>query len=140
MSDEVNNPFEGGSGPPAAKFPNKGDSVEGRIVKVQYQSETDPSGVVKKFPDGKPRPVVVVTLDVGDGELARDFVSGRSVTEFRNKVWAVEGDHESPKVGAYYKREYASDGKRKPGQSPEKVYEITYRNDGNGGDDEREII
>lgn len=121
------NPFQG-SGPPVAKFENDGDSVAGRITQVEYRDDTDIDGNVKTFDDGRPRPCVVVHLDV-NGEPARDFVNGRSVTLFRQKVWAVEGDNQEPKVGAEYSRTMTGrKAASKRGYSPEKVFEITYSN------------
>lgn len=118
------NPFEG-SGSPAAKFPNKGDKVSGKIKSVEYKDDTDfKTGKVKTFEDGTPRPVVVVTLDANGTEI-RDFVKGRSVSQFREKVWAVEGPGEAPKVGADYSREFTSEKENKGGFA-EKIYEITY--------------
>lgn len=118
------NPFEG-SGSPAAKFPSKGDKVAGKIKSVEYKADTDfKTGKVKTFEDGSPRPVVVVTLDV-NGEEVRDFVKGRSVTQFRQKVWDVEGPGEAPKVGADYSRTFV-DERPTAGGNPEKLYEISY--------------
>lgn len=119
------NPFDG-PGAPSAKYPNKGDKVSGKIKAVEYQDDTDfKTGAVKTFDDGTPRPVVVVTLDTADGEEVRDFVKGRSVTQFREKVWAVEGAGEAPKVGAEYSRTYTDD-RPSAGGNPEKLYDITY--------------
>ena len=122
-----------GSGPPSAKFSDPGDFVAGTIVKVEYREDTDQAtGKVKTFADGSPRPVVVVYLLNTDGEEVRDFVKGRSVTVFRQVVWAVEGEGQGPKPGADYKRTFT--GLR--GSGPEKQYEIDYSN----AQDTRELI
>lgn len=115
------------AGPPAATLSKLGDSVEGTIVKVEHRDDTDiETGEIKRFADGNPRPVVVVWLDV-NGEQFRDFVKGRAVSEFRTKVWAVEGEGEGPKAGARYKREVVSiEEPKRRGFSGEKIFEITY--------------
>jgi hypothetical protein len=129
MSEEdfAANPFTDVSGPPSAKFENVGDSVKGEIVRVEHKNETTPTGEVKRFPDGKPRPTVVVWLKTPDGKEIRDFVNGRSVSEFRSAVWAAEGAGKAPRKGASYKRTF-SDTKaaKQRGFSPEKLYEIDY--------------
>lgn len=122
-----------GSGPPSAKFQDPGDSVSGVILKVEYRQDTDQAtGKPKTFSDGSPRPCVVVYLRDADGEEVRDFVKGRSVTEFKHRVWAVEGEGVGPKSGAQYSRTYT--GLR--GKGPEKEYEITYSN----SQDTRELV
>ncbi len=123
--EQVRNPFLGG-GPPVFKFERVGDSVEGTIQNISYREETDPDGNVKRFPDGNPRPVVVVALETPDGEQVRDFVKGRSVTEFRNRVHAVEGPDGVPQVGAYYKRTHSGLGEKKGSKHPEKLFTIEY--------------
>lgn len=125
--DHAANPFVDVGGPPAAKFEKVGDSVEGTITRVEYKNETTPSGEVKLFPDGQPRPTVVVWLKTPDGEEVRDFVNGRSVSEFRSVVWGVEGARKAPRKGAIYKRIF-SDTKaaKQRGFSPEKLYRIEY--------------
>lgn len=124
----MTDPFKKGGGPPAATMSNVGDSVEGTIVKVDYRDDTDlATGETKKFPDGNPKPVVIVHLKTSDGQETRDFVKGRAVSEFRTKVWAVEGEDEGPKPGAHYKREIIRiDPPKRPGFSGEKISEITY--------------
>lgn len=123
-------------GPPAVTLSKVGDKVEGTIVKVEYRDDTDlATGEIRRFPDGNPKPVVVVHLDQ-DGEQVRDFVKGRAVSEFRSKVWAVEGEGEGPKQGAHYKREIVDiEPPKRPGFSGEKVSEITY-----SSPDERELV
>lgn len=120
-------PFAKGGGPPAATLSDVGDSVAGTILKVEYRQDTDlATGETKRFADGNPKPVIVVYLKVGDGEV-RDFVKGRSVSEFRQKVWAVEGEGEGPKPGAHYKREVVRvDAPKRSGFSGEKIFEVTY--------------
>jgi hypothetical protein len=120
-------------GPPAAKFNNPGDFIAGKILKVEYRADTDQAtGKVKTFSNGEPRPVVIVYLQTADGEEMRDFVKGRSVTTFRQRVWAVEGEDHGPKPGADYKRTFT--GLR--GGGPEKEYRIEYSN----STDTRELV
>jgi hypothetical protein len=124
-----------GSGSPSAKFPNQGDKVEGKITNVQYRQDTDQkTRKVKTFDDGAPRPVVVLTLVQADGEEIRDFVKGRSVSRLRERVWAVEGEGEGPKLGADYSRTFTH---LKDGIGPEKEYDITYSN---SGTDDRDLV
>jgi hypothetical protein len=124
-------PFAKGGGPPSATLKDVGDFVEGTIVKVEHKNDTDlATGEVKTFPDGNPKPVIVVHLDTRDGPM-RDFVKGRAVSEFRQKVWAVEGEGNGPQAGANYKRAITRiDPPKKKGYSGEKVSEITYRSGG----------
>jgi len=131
-------PFAKGGGPPAAALTNVGDSVAGTIIKVEYRQDTDlATGETKRFPDGNPKPVIVVYLKNGDEEL-RDFVKGRSVSEFRQKVWAVEGEGEGPKPGAQYKREVIRvDPPKRSGFSGEKIFEVTYSSP---SEDTRELV
>lgn len=134
MSDEVRNPFDA-AGPPVAKFENIGDSVEGTITRIEYQDDKDPEGKVRTFSDGNPRPLVVVYLDTANGEM-RDFVKGRSVSLFRQEVHAAEGEGESPKVGARYKREFTANAKAtSPTKYPEKLYQVDYWPAGDDGGD-----
>jgi len=134
----VSDPFKKGGGPPAATMSKVGDSAEGTIVKVEYRDDVDlATGETKTFPDGNPKPVVVVFLKTKTGEEVRDFVKGRAVSEFRQKVWAVEGEDEGPKPGALYKREIVRiDPPKRPGFSGEKISEITY----SPSQDERELV
>lgn len=137
MSDDLN-PF-GAGGPPVYKFNNKGDAVQGTITKIEYREATEPDGTVKRFEDGKPMPVVVVTLD----DEVRDFVSGRSVSQFRHVVHAEEGEGEPPQIGAFYRRELVGFGdKKRKGYSPEKLYKITYQADGGApsANDDKELV
>jgi hypothetical protein len=132
MSDAPRNPFQGGDGTPIVKFTEVGDEVAGKVKKVEYREATDLDGNVRRFADGSPKPCVVVHLDV-NGEEQRDFVQGRSVSQFREKVWAVEGDNQEPKVGASYRRKFTGKGEAsRAGYSPEKLYEITYTNNDRG--------
>jgi hypothetical protein len=140
MSNQPRNPFTGGGGP-IAKFENVGDSAGGTITKVEYKDATDVDGKVRTFEDGSPRPCIIVYLDTGGEEEVRDFVQGRSVSLFRDKVWAVEGEHQEPKVGASYKRTLV--GKTPPtkrGHSPEKVFEIEYGNTSPTSDDRGDLV
>lgn len=144
MSDEdyAANPFTDAGGPPAAKFEKVGDSISGEITKVEHKNETTPSGEVKRFPDGKPRPTVVVWLKTSDGKEVRDFVNGRSVSEFRSAVWGVEGASKAPRKGAFYKRTF-SDTKaaKQRGFSPEKLYDIEYSAPGSSSvSDDRDLV
>ena len=140
MSDEVRNPF-GAAGPPVAKFEKLRDAVEGTITRVDYQAERDLEGNIKKFPDGQPRPVVVVYLDTANGEM-RDFVKGRSVSQFRHEVHNAEGEDLdgdellARMVGARYRREYTANAKPTgPGRNPEKLFEVGYWSASDDGGD-----
>ena len=133
MSDAPRNPFHGGDGTPIAKFESVGDKVSGKIKKVEYRDATDLDGNVRRFPDGRAKPCIVVSLITATGEEVRDFVQGRSVSQFREKVWAVEGPNQEPKVGADYSRSYTGNGESaRAGYSPEKLYGITYTNTDRG--------
>lgn len=57
-------------GTPSAKFTNIGDSVVGRITKIEQRDQTNLDGEVVTFADGRPRPQWVFTLDTANGELA----------------------------------------------------------------------
>lgn len=127
MSEELDPFAKRGGGPPTASFDEPGDNVEGKILKVEYRQDVDlQTNEPKRFPDGSIKPVVVVFLKTGDGEM-RDFVKGRSVSEFRAKVWAAEGEGAGPKPGANYKRTFVrTEEPKKKGFSGEKVFEIEY--------------
>lgn len=136
MSDAVRNPFDA-AGPPVAKFNNVGDAVEGTITRIEFQEDKDVDGNVRTFADGKPRPVVVVYLETADGEM-RDFVKGRSVSQFRQEVHAVEGEGASPQVGAHYRREFTATAKPTgPGRNPEKLFQVDY---GSAQNDEEDFV
>jgi hypothetical protein len=137
MSD-IQNPFERPTaGPPIASFDEIGDSVEGTIVKIEYRQDLDPAtNEPRRFPSGEVKPVVVVTLKQEDGELIRDFVKGRSVSLFRSKVWAAQGEQTSPTPGAKYKRKLVRvEEPTRRGFSGEKIFEIDY-----SAPDMRELI
>lgn len=135
MSDELNpfkkREYDGPPPPPVVSFKNPGDSVKGKILKVEYRQDTDmATRKVKTFPDGAPRPVVVLHIQQANGEVVRDFVKGRSVSKLRSAVWAVEGEDESPKNGADYERTFVEV------DNTEKVYDLTYER----SQEQRELI
>jgi hypothetical protein len=124
MSDEIRDPFAGGESGPYVKFENVGDSVSGVITDIKLQNDVY-NGEVRRFDDGTPKPVVVVHLKLDDGEETRDFVKGRSVSQLREAVHAVEGLGMGPKKGARFSRQFVGVNSA----NKEKLYEVKYSRD-----------
>lgn len=120
----MRDPFEGsGEAGPYVKFAEVGDSVAGKITDVELK-EDEYKGEKRTFEDGTPRPVVVLHLELDDGEETRDFVKGRSVSALRKAVHAVEGLGRGPQAGARFTRKRVADA-----GSGEHMFELTYERD-----------
>lgn len=66
-----------GSGAPAAKFANIGDTYVGRITAMAQRQQTDPvTNQVKTFVDGSPRMQWVITIEQANGESVSLWARG----------------------------------------------------------------
>ena len=62
---------------PSAKFTNIGDRYVGRIVSIDNERvQTDLDGNVVTFNDGRPRPMLVIELELADGSKVSLFAKG----------------------------------------------------------------
>lgn len=150
MSTPDVNSFLMGGGAPAAKFPDIGTTIEGRILDTEVTQQTDLDGNPKVWENnGKPMMQAVVTLqtDLRDPEIGDDdgirrlFVKGQMQTAVRDAVKAA-GAREL-KHGGTLKVQYHADGERKKaGYNAPKLYRAKYTApaislvDDWGGDDE----
>ncbi len=96
---EANAMLQGGA--PAAKFAQKGATLEGKIVSAETAQQTDvKTGAPLTWDDGNPRMQVVVTLQTaeyddsleGDDGMRRLFVKGQMQTAIRQAI-AEAGEH-----------------------------------------------
>jgi len=120
-----------GASPPAVKFPEIGNNVEGYIVQIDRGIQREPSGTIKTWETGRPRQQVILTLETSlqetddDDGQRRLFVKGSMMKTMREamRVAKVRG----PRIGGYVTVAYTSDAKSaSKGLNPQKLFEVTY--------------
>jgi hypothetical protein len=123
-----------GSGAPAFKFANVGDTVAGTITDLQVRQQTDfDSGELKVWDDGKPMMEIVITvatalrdasIEDDDGER-RVFCRGAMLTALKQAVRAAK--EQKPKVGAKVAITHSGLGEaKKKGFNAPKLYTVDY--------------
>lgn len=131
MSDDGMELLLGGA--PAAKFPEIGAVIAGKVLAQRKQQSKDfESGQLKTFEDGSPMMEIVFTLqtDVIDPEIEEDdgtrrlFARGQMLkaigAALRKAHWSA------PLVGGTLKVKYAKDGDRVGRKNPPKLYQAIF--------------
>jgi hypothetical protein len=62
----------------AASFPTIGTKYVGRVVKAEWRPQTDPTGQPKKFSSGQVMTVLVITIEMDNGEQTSLWAKGGS--------------------------------------------------------------
>lgn len=132
-SDPLDDLFSG-SGAPAFKFDQIGDSVTGVITSLDVRQQTDfESGELKFWDDGKAMMEVVITLatalrdpnvDDDEGER-RVFCRGAMLTALKGAVHKVKA--QKPAIGGRVTITYSDLGEvKKRGFNAPKLYTVAY--------------
>ena len=120
------------SGGKAAKFADHGDSITGHIVDLDLRQQRDfDSGEPVFWPDGSPKPELVITLataesDGGDDDGQRNlYARGQMFAAIRAAV--KKAGVSKPETGGTLTVTYDSDGEpRKKGYRGAKLYSAVY--------------
>lgn len=128
---EVNAFLVGGA--PAAKFPEKGATVEGTILSAVVVQQTDMDGNLLTWADGNPRMQVVVTLQTdsfdpeidGDDGMRRLFVRGQMQAAVRQAI-AQAGERGLARGGVLKVQYHDEKPAAKKGYSAQKLYRARY--------------
>lgn len=106
MSDAEEFLASGGPKLPAVKFTNIGDTAKGTITSVKKTEDRDPAGNLKKWDNGDPRYVWIITLDDAQNIWAR----GQMVNAIRD---AAKKAGASTLVGCELAVKYVGNGEQK---------------------------
>lgn len=119
------NDLLGGSGPPAFKFENVGDTAKGIIVDANNSQVTDfTSGKPKFYDDGNPMMQLVVTLRQDNGEETRVFCKPAAKAAIKE---AVEKAGAKFEAGGRLAVKYSgTEPSKQAGMSPKKLFVAQY--------------
>lgn len=138
MSADSANDVLFGSGVPSAKFKTIGDSVTGKIVKLDASQQTEfrrdgKPGDPLTWPDGKPKMQVIVTLQTtqrdpsveDDDGQRRVFIKGKQLTD-ATKAAVRAARAKRLDVGGTFTVVFVREEESDWGGSATKFYEIEY--------------
>jgi hypothetical protein len=127
----------GGSSSPSAKFANIGDRAVGRIVDIDNERvQTDISGNVVTFDDGRPRPMLVIELEQADGSKVSLYAKGGAYevaegegTSMTTAIVEAATAAGAPTIdaGAELAVVFTGYGKAKAGLSRPKLFRAAYK-------------